>query len=136
MTAERHLPGDVWCLACQHDHIAGIPSVTWRCTGEDPDTAGCGFGAWSPEVAADHADGYPAHVVYPVHHTAVEHPGPRPVLAQDDDGYPCLPEGWSRIIAAPDGSIAAAWDAAGAFHLWEHPETVLDAITAAMEAHG
>lgn len=51
----------VWCLTCQHTHIATIPAITFRCDR-------CGFGSWGHSVAAAHADSYGDHIVYPQHH--------------------------------------------------------------------
>lgn len=51
----------VYCLTCDHTHVATIPAVTFRCDS-------CGFGAWGHSVAAAHADSFPEHVVFPVHH--------------------------------------------------------------------
>lgn len=59
---------EVWCLTCQHSHIATIPATTLRC-------ASCGFGSWAVSVAEAHATSLPAHVVYPHHHqTIAAHP--------------------------------------------------------------
>lgn len=62
----RQLYGLVWCTACECEHIPAIPTVTLCC-------ADCGFGVW-PEhlaLAVEHAEDYPEHVVYALHHTTV-----------------------------------------------------------------
>lgn len=55
----------VWCLTCQHSHIATIPATTFRCASD------CGFGSWAVSVAEAHATNLPDHLVYPHHHQTV-----------------------------------------------------------------
>lgn len=51
----------VWCETCQHDHIPGIPAVTWECRD-------CGWGQWSEADAAAHIRTQPLHRPYRVGH--------------------------------------------------------------------
>lgn len=55
----------VWCRTCEHEHIPAIPAVTFRCASD------CGFGVWDLTLAARHADLYPDHIVYPLHHQTI-----------------------------------------------------------------
>lgn len=57
----------VWCITCDHEHIATIPSATFAC-------ADCGFGAWGSSVAASHAAALPEHVVYVMTHQTIPLP--------------------------------------------------------------
>jgi hypothetical protein len=55
---------EVWCLTCDHTHIARIPALTYRC-------ADCGYGGWILSIAVTHATDRRTHVVYPLVHQTV-----------------------------------------------------------------
>lgn len=87
---KARLLDEVWCLSCEHTHIASIPVVTFRC-------ADCGFGAWGETVAESHATSWVEHVVYPHVHRIAEHqptaregiPVPPDRAADEDWRPPC-----------------------------------------------
>jgi len=64
MNGHRDIRDDVWCLTCQHSHIATIPVTTYACSD-------CGFGAWATVMAVSHANQYVDHAVYVKHHQTV-----------------------------------------------------------------
>jgi hypothetical protein len=65
---------EVWCVTCQHTHIATIPATTFRCAGDERP---CGFGCWGATIASAHAASLPDHIVHPVLHQTV------PLAARD-----------------------------------------------------
>jgi len=76
----------VWCETCQHDHIPGIPGVTWQCRD-------CGWGQWSEADAVAHVDRQPGHHPYRVGHWI-----PSRIRKARKDGRA---EGW--VIGVRDG---------------------------------
>lgn len=87
MTRPDHIADDVWCLTCEHVHIPSIPAVTHVC-------ADCGFGQWDLGIAEWHANAYPDHIVYPLHHRTV------PLDQKPLEPWLFGPEAAARLIAA------------------------------------
>lgn len=125
------LYGDVFCLTCDHAHVATIPAVTFAC-------ADCGYGGWIIQVAERHAASYPDHIVHPVHHQTVPLPRERPELTTDDDGYPTAPDGWGAggwLLLGDGLQVLAGWDDTGTFHQYADTETILAAFRTHLETH-
>ena len=74
MNGHRDIRDDVWCLTCEHEHIATIPVTTYAC-------GDCGFGVWATSIAVSHASQWPEHVVYVRHHQTVPLSGDAPELS-------------------------------------------------------